>query len=285
MNRYKRLNIRIADVGIDIDGHHHLPKWEVPKAYRPFINGGKGEIAFQLHSGIPEFQVGEKAFDSAPIWSLHRHNGTSVINIFDKFPDLKRVLVLPRHLEQADLYFTEKPDHRTGPFFGPTMELLLINYLARERGIILHACGVERQAKGYLFAGESGAGKSTLARLWDQEKDVEVLSDDRTIVRKQDGEFRMYGTPWHGDAPFGSPRGVRLEKIFFLDHAPRNAIRKLNGTDLMLQFLKCSFPPYWDAAGMEFSMEFFNELADGVSCRTLCFKPDKSVIEFVKEGK
>ena len=30
----------------------------------------------------------------------------------------------------------------------------------------------------------------------------------------------MYGTPWHGDAPYSSPRGVRLEGIFFSETRP-----------------------------------------------------------------
>ena len=177
-----RLIIRIADVPIAIESDTRLPDWEILAAYRPFITGGKGEVVLGLHSGIPEMPTGKKVFDSSPVWTLHRHHHTSVIRIFDNFSGLKRVLVLPPDLRRADLYFDEKYDHFIGPFVGPAMELLMINYLARADGIILHACSIERQGKGYLFAGESGAGKSTLARLWSQQKGVDVLSDDRTIM-------------------------------------------------------------------------------------------------------
>jgi serine kinase of HPr protein (carbohydrate metabolism regulator) len=95
------------------------------------------------------------------------------------------------------------------------MELLMVNYLAQERGVIIHGCGIEKNGKGILFVGESGAGKSTLAKLWDQEDGVDVLSDDRIIVRKKGEQFWMYGTPWHGDAKFASPETVRLERILF----------------------------------------------------------------------
>jgi hypothetical protein len=50
----------------------------------------------------------------------------------------------------------------------------------------------------------------------------------------------------------------------------------------MLEFLKCSFPPYWDAPGMESAMEIFEELATRVSCCELSFKPDDSAIGFVE---
>jgi len=277
-----RLIIRIADVPIAIESDTRLPDWEILAAYRPFITGGKGEVVLGLHSGIPEMPTGKKVFDSSPVWTLHRHHHTSVIRIFDNFSGLKRVLVLPPDLRRADLYFDEKYDHFIGPFVGPAMELLMINYLARADGIILHACSIERQGKGYLFAGESGAGKSTLARLWSQQKGVDVLSDDRTIVCRKDGQFRMYGTPWHGDATFGSPRGVRLERMFFLGQGCKNAVRELKGASAMLKFLQCSFPPYWDAPGMESAMEIFEELATRVSCFNLSFKPDNSAIEFVR---
>ena len=280
-----RFTIRIGDVPIAVESDARLPDWEIPPAYRPFMTDGDGEIVLGLHSGIPDISTDKKVFDSSPIWTLHCRGNTSVFKIFENYSGLKRLLVLPPDLTRADLYFEEKYDHFMNPFAGPAMELLMINYLERAGGVILHACSIEHRGKGYLFAGESGAGKSTLATLWDRQKGVEVLSDDRTIVRKQDGQFRMYGTPWHGDAPFGSPRGVRLERIFFLGHGRKNALRDLKGAGAMLQFLKCSFPTYWDAPGMESTMEIFEELPTRVSCCELSFKPDESAIEFINIGR
>jgi hypothetical protein len=121
--------------------------------------------------------------------------------------------------------------------------------------------------------------------MWSREKGATVLSDDRTIVRYMDGEFRMYGTPWHGEAKFGSPRGVKLENIFFLRHGRKNAIETLSGSESVLKLLQCSFPPYWDAAGMEYTLRFFEKLSKRVPCCELAFKPDDSVIEMIKRYK
>ena len=288
MNPSQGLTIRIADVSIAVKVDGRLPEWQIAPAYRPFATGDKGEkadIILGLHSGLPDLPAGKKVFDSSPIWTLYRRDDTSIIKIFDTYHGLKRVLVLPPDLERADLYLDANGHDFTDPFVGPTLELLMINYLARISGVILHACSIEHRGKGYLFAGESGAGKSTLANLWDQAKGAEVLSDDRTIVRRQAKEYRVYGTPWHGDAPFGLPRGANLEGIFFIEHGPQNTVRNLNGVDAMLQFLKCSFPPYWDATGMESAMETFEKLAGRIPCCELSFKPDSSAIEFVNSIK
>jgi hypothetical protein len=192
------------------------------------------------------------------------------------------LLVHPVQFKRADLYFTEPGGQFVDPFFGPTMELLMINYLAQGYGVIIHACGIELNSTGLLFTGESGAGKSTLANLWNRENGITVLSDDRTLVRYVDGEFRMYGTPWHGETKFGSPRGVKLEKIFFLRHSQKNAIQPLSRIESVLQMLQCSFPPYWDAAGMEFTLALFEKLSNQIDCCALSFWPDESAIEFIK---
>ena len=279
----KRFAIRIADVPIAVESDARLPDWEILPAYRPFVSDRDAEIVLGLHSGIPDIPTGRQVFDSSPIWTLDSHDDTSVFKMFNHFTGLKRMLVLPPDLRRADLYFEEKYDHFMGPFAGPAMELLMINYLARAGGAILHACSIARRGKGYLFAGESGAGKSTLATLWDRQQGVEVLSDDRTIVRKQDGQFWMYGTPWHGETPFGSPRGMKLEKVFFLRHGQKNAIQPLSRAASVLRLLQCSFPPFWDAAGMESAMALFEVLATRISCIELTFKPDDSAIEFLED--
>jgi hypothetical protein len=207
--------IIIGDITVSIEGE---VSGEIAPAYLPFVARGETDISLRLHLGIPDMVVGEKIFDSPPIWTLYRENGTSSIIFFPEMGDLQRTLLLPHHLKHADLTFADNCIRFIDPFFGPTIELLLIHYLAQERGVILHACGIIIGEKAILFLGESGAGKSTLARMWDKENGVHILSDDRVIVRKMDSEFRAYGTPWHGEAAFGSPRQAKLERIFFLRH-------------------------------------------------------------------
>jgi len=279
----RNCNVKIGDVAISIAGEFKNSRREIQPNYRPFLKNGKPDITLQLQRRVGLPLAGKKIFDSSPIWKLYRENGTTVFKIFGSMSGLARALVLSPELNHADLYLANPSARFLDPFYGPTMELLMINYLTlgRGRGVILHACGIERDGKGYLFAGESGAGKSTLARLWGRQKGVEVLSDDRTIVRKKDGQYWMYGTPWHGEAKFGAPGGVKLENIFFLRHASRNAIQAVTGAPSVTQFLKCSFPPYWDAVGMEFAMEFFSKLTAAVACQTLSFRPDDSVIDLI----
>ena len=281
----RELKITIGDVCISIEGDAQKGDWEIAPAYLPFIGPGKSDISLRLHQGLPPATlVGEKVFDCHPIWTLYRQNGASVIKIFDTLSGLERILVLPPHLEKTDLYFAHKYGPFVNPFYGPTMELLMVNYLSQGRGGIIHSCGIARNGRGILFVGESGAGKSTLARMWDQENGVDVLSDDRTIVRKKGHHFWMYGTPWHGDAKFASPRGVRLERIFFLRHGQKNSIKEIKGINPVSQLLTCSFPPFWDPRGMAFTLEIYTDLTAQVPCQQLAFKPERSTLDLVERS-
>ncbi len=273
----------IGGITIFVEGDAEDIDFRVPLAYRPFAGSGniKSDISLRLHNGEPPSTPDTKTFECPPIWSLYRDNGVSALRISEHLPGYGRTLVLPPNAGNANLYFDDPSGPCSDPFYGPTMELLMVNFLAQGRGIIVHGCGIKQNDLGVLFVGESGAGKTTSANIWSREPDVEVLSDDRTIVRKQGDHFVMYGTPWHGEGKFGSPGSARLDHIFFIRHGRENSISKSNKAHSVTQFLKCSFPPFWDAAGMDYSMDLFSDLAAAVPCRALSFKPDRSIIEFV----
>ncbi len=273
----------IGDTTISVKANPQTNALEIPATYRPFIKDGKTDIALRMHENNSVSTVGEKIFESPPIWSLYRHNGVSALRIYEHIPGYGRTLVLPQDIATADLYFDNPEGNNRDPFYGPTMELLMVNYLARERGVIIHGCGIKQNDRGFIFVGESGAGKTTMANIWSREPDVEILSDDRTIVRKKNDHFWIYGTPWHGEGKFGSPGSARLEQIFFIQHGQTNSISNSTKAHSVTQFLKCSFPPFWDAEGLEYSMDVFNDLADAVPCRTLSVKADSSIIKFVND--
>lgn len=279
----QNLTLSIADILISVEDEDQTSGCPIPPEYQSFVLPGAADIRLRLRRGVPKALLAEEVFHCPPIWSLARRNGLSFIEIYGDLCGLERTLVLPDHLESADLYLSGVVPAGGDLFYGPTLELLVLNYLAQGRGAILHSCAVARDGRGVVFVGESGAGKSTLARLWAQEQRVTILSDDRAIVRKTGGAFRVYGTPWHGEAAFSSPLGVKLERIFFLRHGEKNAVRAWMGTAAVSHLLTCSFLPHWDAGGMAFSLEFLAELAAAVPCQELTFTPDRRAIELVEK--
>lgn len=157
---YKDLTLRIGDVSIAIEGDTEKIAFELASFYRFFIRPGKADIRLSLYHGLPEAPRGEKVFECPPIWTLYRQQDTSKIEIFHDLSDLRRTLVFSSNLEKTDLYLSEDSALPLDPLYGPTMELLMVNYLAKGKGAIIHSCGITRDGRGTLFVGDSGAGNS-----------------------------------------------------------------------------------------------------------------------------
>jgi len=120
-----------------------------------------------------------------------------------------------------------------------------------------------------------------MAKLW-SEGGAAVLNDDRIIVREQNGELWMYGTPWHGDFKKHSAEGLPIQKVFFLSRGKGNSVCPKRGAEAVSMLLTRCFPPLWDKEGMAFTMDFCHRLAERVPCFELSFLPDARVIEFVR---
>lgn len=68
--------------------------------------------------------------------------------------------------------------------------------LVLDRGsFILHASGLERDGRAYVFFGPSGAGKTTVVQL---SPGLRVLSDDLVLLTRRDGAFEAACTPFSG---------------------------------------------------------------------------------------
>src|SRR5205823_10646703 len=98
------------------------------------------------------------------------------------------------------------------------LRVVLSLVLPRQGGLLVHAAGLARDGRGYLFPGVSGAGKTTVARL---SPDATLLSDELSIVTACTESPYLHGTPFWGElARAGENRAVSLAGIYFLRKAP-----------------------------------------------------------------
>ena len=66
----------------------------------------------------------------------------------------------------------------------------------QEGGLLVHGAAVKAGNAVYLFVGQSGSGKSTVVRLSHASGRGVALSDDLVLLRRMDGAWRAYGTPF-----------------------------------------------------------------------------------------
>jgi hypothetical protein len=160
---------------------------------------------------------------------------------------------------------------------------LFTNYLASSGlGVEVHGCGlVDVETGGHLLLGHSGAGKSTTTRLWKALRNPQILSDDRIILRLDDDELWMYGTPWHGEAAFASAGKVRIRRIFILDHGAENHVTLLSRSQAVGEVFARCFPPFHSAGGLERTVALLDHILDTVPCYRFQFVPDARAVDAV----
>lgn len=96
--------------------------------------------------------------------------------------------------------------------------------------ILFHGSALSVHDEGYLFGAPSGTGKSTHARLYRQVYGdaVQMINDDKPLLRKQNDDFIIYGTPWDGKHHLSNNISVPLKGICFLKQGAENRIRRLS---------------------------------------------------------
>jgi len=258
------------------------------RAYTPFlVPASPADVVLTAEArDLSGESVGECLFDSGGPWQLHRDRAGFAFRFLTpalgptpyKTANLKQDFSAGRISLHHPFFAGRAP---VDPLEYPLDELLIISLLAQGRGIEIHGCGVVHEGKGYLFAGQSGAGKSTIARLWMDEHDALVLSDDRVILRGDGGRFWIHGTPWHGEAPLASPGCAPLAAVLFLRQHDQNGITPLRPADAVARLVAASFPPFYDREALSFSLTFLQSVVARTPSVEFCFAPTKAAVAAV----
>jgi hypothetical protein len=240
--------------------------------------------------------VGRERFDSGTTWRLYE--GAEEFQFDLNVPvsgerPCKRLTVDSRfrwaRLQLSKESFAGFP-RAVYPLDYPLDELLIMHRLTQEKAIELHGVGIiGPNGASNLFVGHSGAGKSTTARLWTSLHKVEILSDDRIIVREHPvtennvhvdaTQIYMYGTPWHGEAHFALPQRALLQRIFVLDHGHGNILTRLTRSQMVAELFARAFVPFHRHEYVDHALAFLERVADSVPCYHYSFEPDERAVE------
>jgi len=233
----------------------------------------------------------EPLFSSGGLWSLFAEDGGYRLNFLRSFPGETpyKSAWFDKNFRCGELFLSRHFFAATEaiyPFEYPMDEVLMIHHLAGGKGLEVHALGVVDEAGcGHLFLGHSGAGKSTSARLWQSQRDVRILSDDRIILRRRDGQVWMHGTPWHGDAGIASPGSALLSHIYVLEQAPANELVPMPRSIATAEIFARSFVPRHSSEALNFALHFIEQLSQELPCDTFRFLPQSSAVEAVRHAR
>lgn len=294
MSHRNSVQLEIAGIPLKIvsEGYH----WELPSAYWGFTTTNCESPPAQVLSicsgNSPSLLLGRRIFKAGGSWTLYMDKeGQLVFDIPYSSAGgyARRLAFFTPDFESAKVYVglnnQRHPKDLAGlfPLEYPLYKLAMINLLAQGRGVMLHAAAVIEGGEAIVFAAPSGAGKSTLARLYSGKDGVTVLNDDAIVVRKVEGQYWAFGTPWCGPTSVCSPLGAPISRIYAIEHAAENFARPIKKLDAVATLFARAFIPFYRPAGIEFTLDFLAELGQSVPCYQLGFVPDASVISFVRQ--
>lgn len=148
-------------------------------------------------------------------------------------------------MKRGDFRARWNPDERRGEVFqsanpyaiDSVLRIVHTLMLAPEGGFLLHASSAVRNGKAFLFSGVSEAGKTTIARL--APPDATLLTDEASYVRKVDGRYFAYGTPFAGE--FGEPGkniSAPVAALYLLEKAAENRIEEMEPARAVQRLLR-----------------------------------------------
>ncbi len=301
------VKLKIADIIIQMQSDFALEQLteeeqglEVAERFKNFFCEGKEDphiiIKVEIADKLPQIRKTEPVFityhfqDGSENWRLLKKDNTYIYK--SPLKDKRQLMLVNETFDRVTAYLLPKKDKgrvwNTSDIIYDFLQVLLINNFALKKGgIFTHAIGVkELDGEGRLFAGKSGCGKSSTARLWHKHSKAMVLNDDRIIVRKLNGKFFIYGSPWHGEfSDYLASRieSAPLEKLFFIHHSSKNTVKRISEKAAFNFLYPALFPTFWDKACLENIVSFCQDLIRSAPCYSLGFVNDKRVIGFVRK--
>ena len=110
---------------------------------------------------------------------------------------------------------------------------LLAEALAERNVLLMHGSALAMDGEAYIFTARSGTGKSTHAGLWRERfgSRVQMINDDKPLIRIEGGRAAVWGSPWNGKHRLGGNVCAPLKAVVHLTRDTENHIYPIAGRE------------------------------------------------------
>ena len=146
--------------------------------------------------------------------------------------------------------------------------------ITEEGGLVLHAAGIVKDNRAYIFFGPSQSGKSTVAQL---SKDYTILSDDLVVIKRINGSCKVFGTPyWDRLRESQGKRGIfEIAGLFKLVKDNKTYLKRLSYAQGMAEALTLPGVPK-EHQPIDKLLNISSYLIKKTPCYELHFLPNKT---------
>lgn len=284
MERYK-IGGHLVEVGFE-DGENG--RWLLP-SYERFVTHEEGEPLLRLvvdkdmepsaeRESIGEFDTGN---GDIKVWSLAK--GGYEFDVKDIEGNGCCRLVTDEDIRNCRCTLNGTGEMRA---FGLNASLMMLYAFAgsRRETLVMHASCVRHGGMAYPFVARSGTGKSTHAAMWlNYVPDTDLINDDNPVVRIENGEAWVYGSPWSGKTPCYRNLRVRLGGIARIERAAENRVERLDRLEAFASLLPTCSTMKWDSRVYGGVRDTIVKIIGMVPVYTLLCRPDKEAAMLLRE--
>jgi hypothetical protein len=262
------------------ESHNNFNRMDTAKDHDTLAGSS---LILELMEGHPSPQDdGSSLLCKNKIWEIWKNSsGTYTFVNPHQYP-IREILINPSFTLGTVIGQFANDYKQPDKLLPQSLEIVLFsNWLANYGEMILHASGFITNGEAYAFLGESGAGKSTLIRSLLNQPRVTILGEDQVILRFIQGQFWIFGTPWHLDPAVCSPLGAPLKGLFFLDRNKPYGLHPIPPVKAYERILQTAFIPYYREDALERIMDGISKLIDTVSMHSLSYKLGENLLEMI----
>lgn len=148
---------------------------------------------------------------------------------------------------------------------------------------LLHASAICCDGKGICFCAKSGTGKTTHSRLWQKRfgQRFFYVNGDKPILRKIDGKFYLYGTPWAGKENDQTNCRVPLHAICLLKRGEIDTVKEITKDEAFFGLMNQILHPVQEEAAMK-TLDLVQEAIAQARRYELYCTPTEKAVEVAK---
>ena len=221
------------------------------------------------------------------------HEKDPIVWMGEGYFRVERLLVLS-HIPCACYYLKGEPFKIDGLIYPGKEKLFetldkIINisdlevHLASIEAISLHSSLIRYHDCAILFSAPSGTGKSTQAELWKRYRDADLINGDRSIIRKHDGVWTAYGSPYAGTSGLFRNESVPIQVIVILRQSDKNTLRVLGQAEAFRCLYSETIVPRWNDEIHSHIMDIITQITAEVPVVMLSCRPEESAVDLLDQ--
>lgn len=150
--------------------------------------------------------------------------------------------------------------------------------------VILHSSYILYNGRAILFSAPSGTGKSTQADLWEKYAGAVIINGDRSILKKENGVWYVYGLPMCGSSKICLNVSAPLDSVVLLSKLPVNQLEEAKPRDALSRMYRECTINSWNEGCVNKVMDMLIDLISEVNVYSYGCTKEPDAVEVLKKA-